>query len=904
MKRMSAPGLTIGLVTIFLAFAGLFPFALSAKDKAKQNRNPAPKPAPQKVVSAVRTTTPITIDGRLEEKVWNGAAAEGFTQSDPKDGDPSTERTKVWVAYDDRAIYVAAFCYDSEPAKIVSRLGRRDARVDSDWFYFAVDPYYDKRSGYTFGVNPAGSILDEALSNDVSDDETWDGVWEAKALVNGEGWTVEMRIPFNQIRFPKKDEYVWGVNFMRIIKRKNERAAFSWVPKSDAAFVSRFARLEGIRGISPGRQVEFMPYAVGNAQFRPAQAGNPFETGHRALGNAGFDLKVGLKSNLTLDATVNPDFGQVEVDPAVINLSAYETFYEEKRPFFIEGASLFQGFGRGGVYINANINWPMPTFFYSRRIGRAPQGYVTQDGYTRVPDRTTILGATKLTGKLGTSWNVGFISALTGRESAEINQAGTMLRQDVEPFTYYGALRAQKEVGEGKSGYGILATGVMRDINAPTLAGILNKNAFSLAADGWVFLNKKRDWVVGGWAGGTRVEGTAEDVYRLQLSSMHYYQRPDATHVSLNPAATSLSGWGARVNLGKQNGNFLFLASAGALSPGFDPNDVGFQYGGSDVIQMQALPGYQWTKPGKVFQNCLLIGGTFVSYDFGGNRIWEGGLLSFQGTFRNFWEFNTMLAYNPETVSNDRTRGGPLSLTPWGYQVDTMLSTDTRRPIVLEGQSSFYRRPAWGDQWNGQLAIRWKPRSNISMSIGPTIALETNTIQWVTRVTDPVMTATYGSRYVFGRIDQKVLGSEIRVDWTFTPKLTLQAYLQPFIAVGTYNQFKELALPKSFDYSTYGTGGSTIGYADGVYTVDPDGAAGPAAAFTFGNPDFNYKSMRGTVVFRWEYQPGSLIYFVWTQNRADYANPGNLRLWRDLGDLFSAPGDNIFLLKVSYRWNM
>jgi hypothetical protein len=904
MKRKSTPGLLIGLITIFLAFAGLFPFTLSAKDKAKQNQNPAPKAAPQKVVSAVRTTSPITIDGRLEEKVWNGAAAEGFTQSDPKDGDPSTERTKVWVAYDDRAIYVAAFCYDSEPAKIVSRLGRRDARVDSDWFYFAVDPYYDKRSGYTFGVNPAGSILDEALSNDVSDDETWDGVWEAKALVNGEGWTVEMRIPFNQIRFPKKDEYVWGVNFMRIIKRKNERAAFSWVPKSDAAFVSRFARLEGIRGISPGRQVEFMPYAVGNAQFRPAQAGNPFETGHRALGNAGFDLKVGLKSNLTLDATVNPDFGQVEVDPAVINLSAYETFYEEKRPFFIEGASLFQGFGRGGVYINANINWPMPTFFYSRRIGRAPQGYVTQDGYTRVPDRTTILGATKLTGKLGTSWNVGFISALTGRESAEINQAGTMLRQDVEPFTYYGALRAQKEVGEGKSGYGILATGVMRDINAPTLAGILNKNAFSLAADGWVFLNKKRDWVVGGWAGGTRVEGTAEDVYRLQLSSMHYYQRPDATHVSLNPAATSLSGWGARVNLGKQNGNFLFLASAGALSPGFDPNDVGFQYGGSDVIQMQALPGYQWTKPGKVFQNCLLIGGAFVSYDFGGNRIWEGGLLSFQGTFRNFWEFNTMLAYNPETVSNDRTRGGPLSLTPWGYQVDTMLSTDTRRPIVLEGQSSFYRRPAWGDQWNGQLAIRWKPRSNISMSIGPTIALETNTIQWVTRVTDPVMTATYGSRYIFGRIDQKVLGSEIRVDWTFTPKLTLQAYLQPFIAVGTYGQFKELALPKSFDYATYGTGASTIVYADGLYTVDPDGAAGPAAAFTFGNPDFNYKSMRGTVVFRWEYQPGSLIYFVWTQNRADYANPGNLRLWRDLGDLFSAPGDNIFLLKVSYRWNM
>ncbi len=895
MKKAGIP-LSIGLLALV--------FGLPAHaDKTKQAQQSVPQVREQRVVQARRADAPITIDGRLDENVWQGQAVEGFTQSDPKDGDPSSERTRVWVAYDDRAIYVAAFCHDSEPAKILSRLGRRDAEIDSDWFYFGLDPYYDKRSGYMFGINPAGSILDETLSNDVDDDETWDGVWEAKAQVNGEGWTVEMRIPFNQIRFPKKDEYVWGVNFFRGIKRKNERAAFSWVPKSESAFVSRFARLEGIRGISPGRQMEFMPYAVADAQFRPAQPGNPFETGRRAAGNAGFDLKVGLRSNLTLDATVNPDFGQVEVDPAVINLSAYETYYQEKRPFFIEGSSIFQGFGRGGVYINANINWPQPTFFYSRRIGRAPQGYVIGDGFSRVPVSTTILGAAKVTGKLGGSWNVGLISALTGRESAEIDQSGLRLSQDVEPFTYYGAFRAQKEIGEGKSGFGILATGVARDIRTETLAGILNKNAFSLAADGWAFLDKKREWVVGGWAGGTRVEGTAEDILRLQMSSMHYYQRPDATHVTLDPAATSLSGWAARLNLGKQSGHFLFLASAGAIAPGFDPNDVGFQYSGSDIIQFQVLPALNWTKPGKVFQNCILLGGAFASYDFGGNRIWAGGLLSLQGMFRNFWEFNTMVAYNPRTVSKDRTRGGPLSLTPWGWQVDATLSTDTRRPIVLSGQSSYYRRPAWGDEWAAQFAVRWKPRSNVSLSIGPTLVLENNPVQWVTRVEDAVMTETYGSRYVFGRIGQKVLGSEIRVDWTFTPRLTLQAYLQPFIAVGSYDRFKELAQPRSLDYNLYGQGASTIAYADGSYTVDPDGP-GPAAPFSFGNPDFNYKSMRGTVVFRWEYRPGSLIYFVWTQNRADFANPGVLSLWRDLGDLFSAPGDNIFLLKVSYRWNI
>jgi hypothetical protein len=906
---------------LFAAIFALFAASVIAtsaappeKDKPKPPRAKAhaatnaqtPLPA-GKVVQAVRSTEPITLDGRLDESVWKTAPhAIGFTQNDPQDGAPATEQTDVWVAYDDHALYVAALCHDSDPAKIRKRLGRRDTQTDSDWFMVAVDPYFDKRSGYAFYANPAGAITDAALSNDVNRDESWDGLWENKAAVNGEGWAIEFRIPFNQIRFPKKDEYVWGINFQRMVRRKNEQSSFSWVPKSDPAFVSRFARLEGLRGISPGGRVEFMPYAVSRAQFRPAESGNPFETGKRALANAGFDLKVGLKSNLTLDATVNPDFGQVEVDPAVLNLSAYETYYEEKRPFFIEGASLFNNFGRGGVFLNANINWPQPTFFYSRRIGREPQGYVTEDGYVRMPDRTAILGAAKLTGKLGGSWNVGFLNAVTGREFAQIDQLGTRLSQEVEPFSYYGALCVQKDINEGRSGIGLMATGVMRDLNNEMLAGVLNKNAFSLAADGWVSLDKKKDWVVGGWAGATRVEGSVEDILRLQNSSMHYFQRPDATYVEVDPLATSLSGWATRLNLAKQNGSLLLLASAGAISPGFDPNDTGFQYGASDIINLQFLPGYQWTKPGKLFRYALVLGGWFRNYDFGGNKNWDGGLLSVQGQLRNFWQFNTMFAYNPDTISKNLTRGGPLAIIPSGYQVDLSVNTDSRKPFVFEVSSSFYRRPKASDEWSGQLSVRWKPGSNFSLSVGPTLGFERNDIQWVTKVTDAAMAATYGARYIFARIDQKVLGSEIRLDWTFTPKLTLQAYLQPFVAVGHYDMFKELALAKSFAYNVYGEGTSTIGYDDasGVYTVDPDGAGGAAEPFSFGNPDFNYKSLRGTVVLRWEYRPGSLLYFVWTQNRADYANPGSMRLGRDIGDLFSAPGDNIFLLKVSYRWNM
>ena len=877
------------------------PLSAAAVGKRMPASTQEKKPFEPRVVRAVRSAEPIVLDGILDERAWQGPPAEGFTQNDPKEGAPSTERTDVWVAYDDKALYVAAYCRDSDPKGIISLMGRRDSKIDSDWFVFAVDPYDDRRSGFVFGINPAGSIQDSALSNDVNEDESWDGVWEGKARITGEGWALEMRIPFDQLRFAKRDAYVWGVNFIRTIKRKNERATFSWVPKSEPAFVSKFARLEGIGGISPSLPFEILPYTVGQAQFRPAEQGNPFELGHRYLGNLGFDLKAGLMSNLTLDATVNPDFGQVEVDPAVLNLSAYETYYEEKRPFFIEGASLYNGFGRGGIYLNANINWPQPSFFYSRRIGRAPQGYVTEDGFSRVPDRSKILGAAKLTGKFG-DWNMGLVSALTSREYADIDQMGSRLRQEVEPMTWYGAFRAQKEIDKGQSGFGLMATGVARDLRTPTLDGILNRDAFTLAADGWTFFDKDRNYVIGGWMGATRIDGTADQITRLQTSSMHYFQRPDATHVSLDPGATSLSGWGGRLSFGKQKGNFLLLGQVGALSPGFDPNDAGFQRGSSDVVNVSVIPGYQWTEAGKIFQQATVFGGFAQNYDFSGSKFYEGWIVGGQGVLKNFWDFNVMFAANPETMSNTLTRGGPRALSPWGWEIDAQLGTDSRKPVVVSGQWTSYVQPGHGRQLSGQVTIRWKPSGNFSLSVGPGYTTEFNDRQWVTRVKDAAMTPTYGSRYIFGDIDQKVISAEIRLNWTFTPRLTLQAYLQPFLAVGRYDRFKELARARTMAYNIYGEGGSTIGPLAGGYAVDPDGE-GPLGAFAFGNPDFNVKSLRGTIVLRWEYRPGSLLYFVWTQNRADYAHPGDFQLRRDLGDLLTAPGDNIFLLKVSYRWN-
>ena len=864
-----------------------------------------PTPQEQKTVHAIRANGPISIDGVLKETAWQEEGYSDFIQSDPTDGAQPTEKTKVWVAYDEKSLYVAARLYDSQPELITCRLGRRDDFVDSDWFIFAVDPYYDRRSGYQFAVNPAGSIVDWTLYNDEWNDTTWDGVWEWKALIDEEGWTVEIRIPYNQLRFPKKEEYVWGVNFRRVIKRKNEEICFVWVPKEDSGYVSRFAKLLGIQGIRPGRHIEFLPYSVVQAQYSPEESGNPFETGNKYLGNAGFDLKIGLKSNLTLDTTLNPDFGQVEVDPAVINLSDYETYFSEKRPFFIEGSNIFDQFGQGGATSNSSINWSSPSFFYSRRIGRTPQGYVEQDGYVNFPDRSTIFGAFKLTGKVGEGWNVGFINALTAREYAEIDSGGERFKEEVEPFSYYGVLRTLKEFNEGKQGLGFIATSVVRDLRNENLEGILNKNAFSLAIDGWTFLDKNKTWVLGGWIGGTRVEGSQTAILELQQSSLHYYQRPDATHIEVNEEATALSGWGGRFYINKQKGNFFFNAAFGALSPGFDPNDVGFQFGTSDLINAHLLLGYNWPHPGKIFRNWYIFGGPFRNYDFGGNKTWDGYLLAVQGQFLNYWGFNTMLAYNPQTISNTLTRGGPLALIPSGYEIDFDLTTDSRKQIVISTYQYYYSRPTDGYSWSGSVSLRWKPRTNISFSIGPDYYVRKSSIQWVTNVDDPLMIETFGTRYVFGGYFQRMLSSNIRLNWTFNPRLSLELYLQPLLAVGKYDQFKELASPKKYEYNLFGEDGSTISYSDSTeeYTVDPDGP-GPAPDFSFANPDFNFKSLRGTIVLRWEYLPGSILYFVWTQNRADEANPGDFNFRRDMGDLFTAPGDNIFLIKISFRWNI
>ena len=853
-------------------------------------------------VQAVRADTPIVIDGLLNEKAWDRPGTTGFRQIKPDDGAPASEKTLVWIAFDDKNFYLAARMLDSEPNGIISRLGRRDIEVESDWFYFGIDPYFDRRSGYFFAVNPAGAILDGTLFNDEGQDSTWDGIWESAAQVDTEGWTVEIRIPYRQLRFKKLAEYTWGINFYRQIQRRNELSCYSWIPNEESGQVSRFATLTGIRDIQPGRLIEVLPFSVGRAHLSPAVQGNPFKTGKDYMADAGFDLKASLRSNLTLNATVNPDFGQVEVDPAVINISDRETYYAEKRPFFVEGADIFR-FGDGGTNTVRNLGWSDPQFFYSRRIGRSPQGYVTEPGYVEKPDWTTILTAAKVTGKIGNGWNVGFLSSITQREYAALDWGGQRGREEIEPFTTYSVVRTQKEFKEGFRGLGFIATGMWRDLQTENLGNYLTRTALSLAVDGWTFLDRDRKWVVTGWFGGTRITGSREAMTRLQMSSLHYFQRPDVDYVEVDHDTTSLGGWAGRILLNKQKGNIIFNAALGAVSPGFHANDMGY-HGRGDKITGHIETGYRSFHPGKILRNWSLLLSTYRGYDFSGNRTDEYYNFTGVAQLLNYWTGSLYLSYDPPRYSHYLTRGGPMAYYPAGIMRRVSISSDSRKAVVLSFTGHYRTHPSGGYNYSFNVGLRWKPSDNFSLSVSPGYSWRHSEGQFIRKVTDALKPETYGVRYILSDIIQETVPLEIRISWSFTPRLSLQAYLQPYIGVGDYFLYKELRAARTFDFDHFGQdNGSTITLTDGIYTVDPDGP-GPAESFAFRDPDFNLKSLRGTVVLRWEFLPGSTIFAVWTTNRASYANPGDLQFGRDWEDLWQAKGDNIFLFKFSYRFEL
>lgn len=845
----------------------------------------------------------IKIDGKLTEPIWQHEPLKDFIQRDPEEGAASTEKTEVWIAYDENNLYVAARLYDSKPELIDASLTRRDGYTNSDWFGFYVDAFNDKRTGNYFAINAGGTMVDGVLFNDSWDDETWDGVWEAKTSIDDSGWFVEMKIPFSQLRFKEAEQMTWGVNFTREIKRNNEKSFYVMVPKKESGFVSRFASLEGLNGIKPKQRFEILPYAVQKAQYLVHDEKDPFYKSSQYKTSFGADLKIGLGTNLNIDATLNPDFGQVEVDPAVINLSASESYFQEKRPFFIEGSNNFM-FGIGGVNNNWGFNFGWPELFYSRRIGRSPGGSTSSAEYIKYPKETRILGAAKLTGKLDDKTTIGAVSALTERTFATLYNKGIHTNEEVEPVSHYGVFRAKREFNDGNQSLGLMFTSVNRGLNENNLQNNLAKNAFAFGFDGYTYIGENKEYALAGAVVGSYISGTKEFLQLLQKRSYRYFQRPDATYATFNPALTSLSGFYGRVMLNKQQGNFYLNAALGAVTPGFENNDLGFQWM-ADRINGHLVLGYRWFEPDNVFRRKQIYLSHARSYDFEGNLLSNFLWLNSNFTFLNYWNLGIRASYSFETLNKTATRGGPLVAQSSGYQANFNASTDSREKIIFGVSGAYAKDDLGGESQSMGLEIEWRPNTQMNFSIEPEYEINNDNRMWVGNFTDPTANNTFGIRYVFSSIAQKTLAANIRLNWTFTPTLSLQLFLQPLFAVGDYNRFKELALPRTNIFNEYGKNGSSISFNTnaGVYNVDPDGS-GPAQTFQITNPNFNYKSLRGTAVLRWEVMPGSILYFVWSHDQTNFDDPGNFSLGRDWKNLFNSEGNNVLAVKFSYWFDM
>ncbi len=931
-------GPAIGLAAAFAAPGG----ATWAQDTTTANGSGAARAnapvldhAAAPTAMAMRATTSIEIDGRLREAAWQTAQpATGFIQLEPTEGAPASERTEVRIVFDDRALYIAATLYDSGP--VSTRLGRRDADLpDSDWFAVALDSHHDHLTAYRFAVNPSGVQRDEVMSgsNTFRGDDSWEPVWNSATTVTDSGWVVEMRIPFSQLRFSRAEVQTWGIQLERRIIRKQEHSVFSYTPRRQRGGVPRYGHLSGIDGLQSGagKPLEVLPYMVGRADYRAVERnanvsfGNPFRDGSAMNAGFGVDLKYRPSSNLTLDATVNPDFGQVELDPAVINLTAFETRFDEKRPFFVEGADVFR-FGQSGVGGMGGGGGGRGGFFgggggggggggdaqlvYTRRIGRAPQG-ATPDAaaYIDRPEATTILGAAKLTGRTASGWSFGVIEALTALEEAPYVDAGQATsRAPVEPLTNYFVGRVRRDWREGQTSLGILGTSVNRDLDDDALAARLRSSAFTGGLDfrhEW----KNRTWSASGFITGSRISGTTDAIIAAQRASARYYHRPDADHIEVDSAATSLGGWSAKFEIGKRAGLWQGNASLSAISPGFEVNDLGFQTA-ADRVSLELNFSRDQTVPGPVFRRYNIRIGPDFTWNFGGDRLTNSIGVGGHGQLANYWGFGYNLTRRFESLDDRLTRGGVLAIEPAQTSGFLFISTDSRKAYT--GRFSFNGGTDDSGGWRlgSNITLGLRPASNVSIEIGPNFTRSRTTAQYVTRVTDPTATSTLGRRYVFADLAQTTLGIETRLNLTFNRSLTLEMYAQPFLSTGDYGNLKELTAPASFDFDVYGIDKGSASRANGVYRIDADGN-GPSSAFTVNDPDFNLRSLRGSAVLRWEWRPGSALFLVWQQNRSrsisprdlDAAAAGRFDLADDMSGLFSLRPDNVFMIKATWWWN-
>lgn len=884
-------GLPLGHVFAAFALALLTVVPATAQTAA----NPQPVggvsdiPAPVvRTTEAMRVDEAPVLDGRLDEAIWqNAPMLSGFTQREPVEGATPTDATEVRFVYDDEALYVGARMY-GDPATIRADVTRRDVEGEAEQLVISLDTYRDRRTAYTFAVTASGVRIDYYHSSDSEGnrDYSFDPVWQAKTNVDAQGWTAEIRIPFTQLRFTRSAAMAFGVNVVRVRPAQQERAYWALVGREETGWSSRMGELSGIVGVTPSRRIELMPYVATSARMSNAEIDDqdPFSEETETSFRVGGDVKMGLGSNLTLDATFNPDFGQVEADPAFVNLSAFEQFFEERRPFFTEGSQIF----------NAG------DLFYSRRIGASPHGWADgeNDHFVESAQNTTILGAAKVTGRLPSGLSVGVLGALTDEETVATYDT---LSEDygsavIEPLTSYGVVRLDQQFGADGSNVGFMLTNVHRDVGGEgLLSEILVENALA-----GVFGGRYR------WGGGkydatfevqgTHLTGSNEAITQTQLRSSRYYQRPDADYVELDEEATSLSGYVISASHSKMGGeHWLWDIDAWAESPGFESNDLGAN---SIVDAIGTFAGVTWreTDPGRFLRSYNARAMTAQEINYGGVHwgSWIG--LNFSGTLNNFAFFEIGVDFNPQVQNPRATRGGPLMLTNGGTGAFAGYESPSGRDFSWNLWGGGGRDRVGGSNYWVSPGFSYRPSPRIEISLSPNYSRSIDPRQFVTTV-EGGNDATYGTRYIFSTIDYSELSAQFRLNYAIRPDLTLETYAQPFAAVGTYSAFGELEEPETTDLILYGEDNGTTIAQDGDYDVT-DGAQ----SFTIGNPDFSAVSFRSNAVLRWEWRPGSTLFLVWQQNRAGGEPTRRTVRPGDLGDAFDSEafGENFFAIKATY----
>jgi hypothetical protein len=856
---------------------------------------------------ATRLNGTVSIDGRLDEAVWQSAPAiSQFVQRQPVEGAAPTQRTEVRVVYDDEAIYVGARMYDDQPQSIVRRLARRDADTGSDFILIQFDPYHNHNGDASFSLNAAGGRWDGG-NGDVS----WDPVWQGQTQVDSLGWTAEMKIPFSQLRFRPGSTEPWGFQIERYTNRLNERSVFSYWLTNESGGPSRWGHITGIASPSrvPGR-LELLPYIVTQREVHgDVDAANPFLSSTEDLVRVGGDLKYQVTSTLTLSATINPDFGQAEVDPAVVNLSAFETFFDEKREFFIEGRDKF-GFGSLWCFTCSNVS--SLSMLSTRRIGRVPQASALafdRGEYVDVPDATTILGAAKLTGRTSKGWNIGMLDAVTARESARVFDGTNHMEQEVEPATNYFVTRVNRELAKGNLTIGGIFTSVFRSFDDEALEMRLNKHAEGVGVN-TEYWWKNRMYHLIAQGAVTNISGDPAAILRAQHSSARYFQRPDREAggnglftSDYDSTLTSMRGYGTYLRMAKEGGDLRWEASTNIRSPGFENNDIA-NLSRVDYLWFHGNINRRWTKPTKHYRYLNFTLGGQQQYNFEGdlNGSQIHGNAYYETPF--YWSFSLYGNYRPPVMDERRTRGGPVVELASERYTEFYVSSDRRKRVFFEVFPSYGSTGEGGRTRFIGGTMTLQPASNISVSFGPRYTDSDQKAQYIREVTDATATNFYGKRYVFSDVKQKTLSMDTRLNVTFTPTMSLQMFLQPFISSNDFSSFKEYARTRDSEKLVYGRDVGTVQEALNTegrrqYVIDPDGS-GPASSFTVSDPNFTFRSLRGNAVFRWEYVPGSTLFLVWTQDRASSELAGDLDFGRDRRALFDSPANHVFLVKVNY----